>query len=238
MGFTDTYTVYSLGDSALTLDFGNCINRETNSKVLEFFHIAEQTKPIGILDIIPAYSSVTVVYDIVALRIKGRSAFEVVVEWITGTLAGAAEDRQSAGRQLNVPVCYSPSFGLDLNEMAKEKKISPEELVRLHSSRKYHVYMVGFLPGFPYMGEVDEQIATARKSKPRISVPAGSVGIAGKQTGIYPLDSPGGWQIIGRTPLPLFYKHKKEAVFFQPGDEVTFYSITEDEFEDYQDRPS
>ena len=108
-----------------------------------------------------------------------------------------------------------------------------DEIVRLHTERIYKVYMIGFLPGFAYMGEVDERIAMPRKQQPRTNVEAGSVGIAGIQTGIYPLTSPGGWQIIGKTPMKLFDKEKEDAVLLQPGDEINFYSITENEFANY-----
>ena len=117
--------------------------------------------------------------------------------------------------------------------MATQKNIPVEEIIQLHTATIYHVYMIGFLPGFAYMGKVNQKIASPRRSQPRTSVAAGSVGIAGEQTGIYPLTSPGGWNIIGRTPIKIFDAGKEDAALFQPGDEVSFYSITEDEFENY-----
>jgi inhibitor of KinA len=133
-------------------------------------------------------------------------------------------------------VCYAERFALDLEELVQQKHLSKQEIIQLHTSITYRVYMIGFLPGFAYMGEVDEKIAMPRRQQPRTAVPEGSVGIAGAQTGIYPFTSPGGWNIIGRTPLKLFDKDKEEPTFFKPGDEVTFYSITEDEFAHYQSR--
>jgi len=138
-----------------------------------------------------------------------------------------------SSRKIKIPVCYAEKYGLDLNEISKQKKISISEIIQLHTAKKYRIYMIGFLPGFAYMGEVDKQIAITRKAQPRINVEGGSVGIAGMQTGIYPLDSPGGWQIIGKTPLKLFDKEKDHTVLLQPGDEIEFYPITEDEFKNY-----
>ena len=136
-----------------------------------------------------------------------------------------------------IPVCYDDEFAIDLPWIAEQKNLTREEIVLLHSSRQYHVYMLGFLPGFSYMGEVDERIVVPRKPEP-LPISAGSVGIAGKQTGIYPLNSPGGWQIIGRTPLKMFNKDNDEPCLLKAGDSVEFYSITIDEFNHIQNTPS
>jgi len=147
-----------------------------------------------------------------------------------------AEDKFSLEhvvRKLSLPVCYAPKYALDSQEVADLTNLPFEEIVRIHVSRLYRIYMVGFLPGFAYLGEVDPRIAVPRRQEPRITIEAGSVGIAGLQTGIYPITSPGGWQIIGRTPVKLFDKEKEEPALFKAGDEVTFFSIQEDEFENY-----
>ena len=136
-------------------------------------------------------------------------------------------------RNVMVPVCYSRKYGLDLDAISEHTKLPVEEIIHLHTATKYKVYMIGFLPGFAYMGDVDDSIAVLRKPEPRTRIEAGSVGIAGKQTGIYPLASPGGWQIIGRTPVILFDTKKETPAFFRAGDEVQFYPITEDEFNHY-----
>ena len=135
----------------------------------------------------------------------------------------------SESRLIKVPICYDEEFGIDLDRIAKEKKLSKEEIIQLHTGKKYKVYMLGFLPGFPYMGAVDEKIAMPRKAQP-IMVTGGSIGIAGKQTGIYPFTSPGGWNIIGITPLRLFDQSKDEPTLLRTGDLVEFYSISKDEF--------
>jgi inhibitor of KinA len=134
---------------------------------------------------------------------------------------------------ITIPVCYEKEFALDIEEIATVKNISINELIEIYTSKIYHVYMMGFLPGFAYMGEVDEKLEMPRKQQPRQTVEAGSVGIAGRQTGIYPLASPGGWQIIGRTPLKLFDAEKKEPTLLKAGDKAKFISISKDEFESY-----
>ena len=226
------HTIFPLGDSALTIDFGNTIDDAINKKVLQLFQKLQQLSS-PVTDIIPAYSSLSIFYDAALLHTNDKTAFERMKELLLPLLA-EEEDLTADSRKLNVPVCYSVTFGLDLEALAKTKNVSVEELIRLHTSATYRVYMIGFLPGFAYMGKVDEKLAAPRKTEPRILVPAGSVGIAGEQTGIYPLNSPGGWNIIGRTPLKIFDADKTESVLFRPGDEVSFYSITEDEFENYK----
>jgi inhibitor of KinA len=139
-------------------------------------------------------------------------------------------------RLVRIPVCYEPFFAPDIEALANQKSITLHQLITLHTSVTYKVFMIGFLPGFPYMGEVDSSLEASRHLQPRKAVAAGSVGIAGKQTGIYPLTSPGGWQIIGRTPLRLFDVNRENAVLLQPGDSVQFYSITANEFAHNQSR--
>jgi inhibitor of KinA len=133
-------------------------------------------------------------------------------------------------RQIEIPVCYYPSLAPDLQSLADEKNLQVEEVIQLHTSRTYRVYMIGFLPGFAYMGKVDEHISMPRKTNPRTLVAEGSVGIAGEQTGIYPLDSPGGWNIIGQTPLRLFDAQKDELVLLRTGDSIKFFPIRLKEF--------
>jgi inhibitor of KinA len=139
------------------------------------------------------------------------------------------------GELISIPVCYEKEFAHDLEWIAIQNNISLEEIISLHTAASYHVYMLGFLPGFAYMGLVNDKISVPRKQKP-VTVEAGSVGIAGKQTGIYPLSSPGGWQIVGRTPMKLFDKEKESPTLIKSGDSVQFYSITKDEFEDIKSR--
>jgi inhibitor of KinA len=230
------YTIFPLGDTALTVDFGNRIDEDINRKVLQLFHRLQHLSPF-IRDVIPAYSSVTIFYDIMPLHTKEKTAYEAVKEMVE-PLVNENGESTITGRKIRVPVCYAAPYAPDLLELALQKNMTPAEVIQLHTARTYRVYMIGFLPGFPYMGKVDERIATPRRSQPRTAVPAGAVGIAGEQTGIYPLASPGGWNIIGQTPLCLFDAKREDAVLLQPGDDVNFYTITEDEFIDYQGRHS
>jgi inhibitor of KinA len=232
------YKIFFIGDSVVTIDFGNIIDERINKKALALFNYLSRNPLQGMIEALPAYSSVSIYYDIALLR-KKISSQKKVYEWIRVELEKLMRidltGMQIAGNFVRIPVCYENEFAPDLYWLAGQKNISPEEVVRLHTSKRYRVYMLGFLPGFAYMGEVEEKIAIPRKPQPQ-QITAGSVGIAGKQTGIYPLNSPGGWQIIGRTPLKLFDKDKNGPCLLSAGDQVEFYLITKDEFENYQNR--
>ena len=227
------YSLCPLGDSAILINFDNIINEGVNKKVLAFFNQIKQSALPGIRDIVPAYCSLAIHYDPLLVSNKHHTAFEYYSDQVTTILNSESEDVQNIYRMIRIPVCYSKKFGVDLNTISIARKISVEEIIALHSGKKYRIYMIGFLPGFAYMGEIDEKIRMPRLSQPRFKIEAGSVGIAGKQTGIYPVESPGGWQIIGRTPISIFNNTSEDPVLFQPGDEVQFYSITEDEFKNY-----
>lgn len=233
---TSPYTIFPLGDSALIVDFGNVISEAVNRRVLALYEALGSLSLPHLTDLVPAYGSLAVYYDAVALVPppgEERSAFDAVSDVVRGLLEREEQGKeQTASRHIKVPVCYTPRYGPDLEEMARAKDLSVDEIVRLHTAGTYKVYMLGFLPGFAYMGTVDERLAMERRPNPR-PVLAGAVGIAGRQTGIYPLDSPGGWQIIGRTPLKLFHKKSEHPVLLAPGDTITFYSISEDEFAHY-----
>jgi inhibitor of KinA len=240
-----SYRIFSLGDSAITLDFGNVIDETINRKIIALFHSLNEEPLPDMLEAVPAYSSLTVYYDVFKLK-KSATPNVTVWEWMKSQLEKRLQEplteEDSLSRSVKIPVCYDKEFALDIDEIASTKNISVEEIIQIHISKTYRVYMLGFLPGFPYMGETDERIKMPRKIQPRQRVEAGSVGIAGKQTGIYPLASPGGWQVIGRTPLKLFEVHPKthedtvydkSICFLHPGDEVIFHSISKDEFENY-----
>ena len=226
------YQFFPLGDSAILIQFGNGINDAVNDKVIALFHRLKSFSPL-IRDVIPAYSSLAVYYHLPALHTSPKTAYGRMQEILVPLLHSESWDERDDGKQVRIPVCYAGKFAPDIEELAADKNLSVEEIIHLHTAKEYRVYMIGFLPGFPYMGKVDNRIAASRKSSPRRVIPAGSVGIAGEQTGIYPLSSPGGWNIIGRTPLPLFNAENSDPVLLEPGDRVSFYSITEDEFENY-----
>jgi inhibitor of KinA len=229
------YTFSALGDGALLVDFGNRVDKAINQKVLKAFHVLKMETPSFIYDIVPAYSSLAVYYHSWAVPDvdKEETAFEKVAALVQDLMEKEGEKGEEKKRAVTIPVCYAPGFAPDLEELSLQKQLPVEDIIRIHTQAVYRVYMIGFLPGFAYMGEVDERIASPRKEKPRQQVAAGSVGIAGAQTGIYPMISPGGWQIIGRTPLSLFTKDSEHPALLQPGDDVTFYPISENEFNHY-----
>jgi inhibitor of KinA len=233
-----SYRIFPLGDSAITVDFGNIIDEITNKKVLALFKQLSADPLAGMIEAVPAYSSLTVYYDVFSTS-KTLNAAKSVYEFMAGKLEERLkqpiETNSEAPGVVDIPVCYENEFAPDIEQLAKEKNISVEEVILIHSSKQYRVYMLGFLPGFSYMGEVDERIAVGRKSQPR-QVAAGSVGIAGKQTGIYPSASPGGWQIIGRTPLKLF-DAEHGSTLLKAGDTVQFISISQNDFNEIQNSP-
>lgn len=226
------YSIFPLGDSALTIDFGNRIDERINEQVLDLFRFVKKNLLFGMIEVVPAYSSLSIYYDPVKLKKKiarnetAYEYFKTEVEKIINSFSGT-EIPQS--KLIKIPVCYDEEYATDLERMAASKGIDKREIIHLHCSQKYRVYMIGFLPGFPYLGTLDEKIAMPRKPQPQMVV-AGSVGIAGQQTGIYPLTSPGGWNIIGRTPLKLFDPVKECPTLLNAGDFVEFYSISKNEF--------
>jgi inhibitor of KinA len=232
------YRIFSLGDAAITIDFGNCIDERINQHVIAiFYHLKQQSLP-GMIEAIPAYSSITLYYDVFAVKKKipnGINVFEWMCQQLRILLHQTIEFKVVPERLVKIPVCYETEFAPDLQRMAAIKQISVDEVIQTHISKRYKVYMLGFLPGFSYMGEVEENIAIARKPQP-VNVAAGSVGIAGKQTGIYPLASPGGWQIIGRTPIKLFDAQLEEPTVLNAGDTVEFFSINKKEFDEINSR--
>lgn len=215
------------------MQFGNALNERTNENVLRFFFHLIKNRNNYWLDIIPAYTSVTIIYDVTKVRANASNAFSYIKQEIEQALHACDWNQQLPSRKVTIPVCYHSQLGLDIARMAEEKKTSESELINLHTQRTYRVFMIGFLPGFAYMGTVDKQLATQRLAQPRTNVPAGSVGVAGEQTGIYPLDSPGGWNIVGRTPLRLFEAQRTDPVLLQPGDVVQFVSISRKEFDEF-----
>ncbi len=227
------YRIFPLGDSAITVDFGNCINEGINKEVIARFNQLQQQPLPGMIEAVPAYSALTIHYDVLIVKKKTtaeQTVYECMKQQLEKRLQQPFQHSEAKERLIKIPVCYDNEFAMDIQLLAVTKNISVEEVIQTHTAKIYKVYMLGFLPGFSYMGEVDERIAIPRKSQP-VSIAAGSVGIAGKQTGIYPLASPGGWQIIGKTPLKLFDAEKEEPTLLRAGDRVQFYSINKNEFE-------
>lgn len=231
--------IYELGDQALTIEWSSTINEAANQKVMQAFRYWQNNPIVGVTDIIPAYSSLTLVYDaaIIQQQSRGLSPSTWLSQQINSVNGLEATPPEETG-PLIVPVCYDPSIAPDLEFAAEFANCSIEEFIQIHSSRTYKVYMLGFLPGFAYMASIDKKIRLPRKETPRKLVSAGSVGIAGEQTGIYPLDAPGGWQLIGKTPISLFDISKENPCFFKPGDRVKFESISLDAFHDLKNENS
>ena len=191
------------GDSTLVIEFGKDIDLYTNKLVQFVFSKTEKRlyKNLFIKDVYPTYKSLVINYDNLAIDYQ---ALKKKIEPLIFEIIDNYDKYVSNDKVLEIPVKYGGEFGPDLKIMSKKLNISEESIINIHSSAIYRIYMIGFMPGFPYLGGLDERISFPRLSTPRIKVPAGSVGIAGKQTGIYPFESPGGWNIIGRTELSLF----------------------------------
>jgi inhibitor of KinA len=235
MSDLNTYRISPLNECAAVINFGNIISEPVNNRVLSIRSWLLHHPFTGLKDMVAAYSSLTIYYDAALIYNTyppGHTVFDLVKSRLEEACAMATEVEVSS-KAVSIPVCYDPVFGYDLALVAEEKNISAEELVQLHCSKSYRVYMLGFLPGFAYMGKVDERLVIPRKPLPREQVAGGSVGIAGWQTGIYPSTSPGGWQIIGRTPMQLFNPRHDPPVVLSAGDTVTFYPISVEEFQNY-----
>jgi inhibitor of KinA len=229
-----TLSIFPLGDSAITMDLGDRIDEELNSKALAIREWMTAHPVPGIQDIIVAYGSVTVFYDPLEVMAGGEpmagGPFGFLREMLKQAREQAAPLPAGNGKPISVPVCYGGRLGPDLEPVSAIKSISQEEIIELHSSRIYRVYMVGFLPGFAYLGQVDPRLDMPRKAAP-VPVMAGSVGIVGSQSGIYPLNSPGGWHIIGRTPVKLFDPLAELPIRLKTGDHVQFFPVSPDEFD-------
>jgi KipI family sensor histidine kinase inhibitor len=212
------------GDQALLIEFGAEINPQINLRVQEFSRWASSHKVPGIGEMIPSYCSALVTYDPFLL------SFAETAAWVREFVGSNPVRAEASAPVKEVPVLYGGEYGPDLSFVASHNRIREEEVIRLHTGQEFLVYVVGFSPGFTAMGIVPPQIQAPRLANPRTKVPAGSVGIGGLQTGIYAVESPGGWQLIGRTPLRLFDLEKNPPSFFQAGDYARFYSISEKEY--------
>lgn len=215
-----------VGDNALLVEFGSTINLDINRRVHVLNHVISKAKLKGVKECVPTYRSLLIYYD------PSETSYEPLIFQTKDLEAKLDESSVFANeRVLEVPVVYGNEYGPDLGYVARYHGLQEDEVIQLHSGRDYTVYMIGFVAGFPYLGEVAEGIATPRLKTPRLRVLAGSVGVAEKQTGMYPCESPGGWQIIGRTPLKLFDIEKRPPALILPGDTVRFRPVGKEEFE-------
>jgi len=228
MGLYSDAKSYLMGDRGLLLEFGDEISREINEKVRRMA-LAIQAETIeGIIETVPTYRSLLIIYNPVILPM------EDLKERLKRMEKGLQQTPLPEPKLTRIPVVYGGIYGPDLEEVAKYLHVSPEEVAQLHCSKPYLIYMIGFMPGYPYMGELPQALVTPRLKTPRLLVPKGSVAIAQRQTGIYSMESPGGWQILGRTPVELFDPEKDPPALLQMGDFVQFHQISEKEFKEWQ----
>lgn len=216
------------GDTALSVELGETIDLDINRRVHRLHGKLKSRHVPGLLGMNPTYRALFIEYD---PRLISFERLILLVEEALETPIPSGEDTET----VEIPVCYGGEFGPDLEEVAALHNLSSQEVIAVHSASLYHVYMIGFTPGFPYLGGLDPRLATPRKKTPRDRVPGGSVGIADQQTGIYPIESPGGWQIIGRTPLRLFDLKRSPVFLIRAGQAVRFRAIARNEFEGYPD---
>ncbi|MBN8192366.1 5-oxoprolinase subunit PxpB [Bacillus sp. NTK074B] len=230
------YTIRPLGDHAVVIQLGSSIQQETHEQVKALTNLFENQTPDWLVEYVPAFTTVTLYYDPIKI-VESQKPFQntppytVVCSKIEHMLSHLTPAEQVDAQIIDIPVCYGGDFGPDLEEVANHHHISVEEVIEKHSHGDYLVYMIGFAPGFPYIGGMSQEIATPRKKSPRLNIPAGSVGIAGEQTGVYPIETPGGWQLIGRTPLNLFRPdHDDSPSLLNAGDRIRFKPISLEEY--------
>jgi len=216
--------IYPLGDATLVIEFGKDTSPEIRQRIRAV--VAQlQTSPFqGFVEAIPAFTSITVLYDL------QKITYSEAEMYVSKLLSITSEVQPRAGRTIEIPVCYAEAFAPDLKTLAAYLNLSVQDIIDLHTQPLYEVAMIGFVPAFPYLVGLPEQLYAPRHATPRLAVPAGSVGLAGKQTGIYPFETPGGWQLIGRTPIKLFRPDAEPPSLLQSGDFVKFYPISEREF--------
>jgi len=220
-----------LGDHAVTITVGDSIDEATHRRVRAISAALDSHDIAGVVDQVPGFASLVVHYD--PERVAGdedEPPYERLVSSLTDLLAHVGDETLPPTRTKEIPVCYGGELGPDLDDVARQHQMSTSNVIEIHTAGDYLVYMVGFMPGFAYLGGLDERLVTPRRTSPRTAVPAGTVGIGGQQTGVYPLVSPGGWNLIGRTPLRIFDVGREEPALLATGDRVRFRAISLAEF--------
>jgi len=220
--------IFPLGENALTVEFGNEISLELNQQALQLAEYFQKNRFPGFIETVPAYASTTLFYNPVTVRMafgEFASAFDAITSLAKQAVSTPEKPTENNKTVIEIPIIIDGDSSPDLEVISKFSSLSTADVITIFLERTYTVFMLGFLPGFPYMGEVDERIACPRNDTPRVRVPRGSVGIGGKQTGIYPLESPGGWQIIGRTEMQVFDPASERPCGLTPGDEVKFVRV-------------
>ena len=222
---TSPYRIVPAGESALIVEFEERIDPGINAQTIACAEAIQAVRLVGVRDVVPTFRSVAVYFD--PLHTDGDALATCLERAATGALPAVAP----ASAVVRIPVCYGRDLGPDLPHVASLAGMAEADVIRVHAGGTYRVFMLGFVPGFAYLGIVDERIAVPRHTTPRVRVPAGSVGIAGVQTGIYPAETPGGWQLIGRTPLKPFDPFRDQPFLMKAGDAVQFYPIDRAEYE-------
>ncbi len=216
--------ILTAGDSSLLVEFGAEISPQINQKIAATVKLLREQNIEGVVDVIPAFCSLLINYDPRVIR------YEQISKRVEDLLKVDIRTGSQVRKIFEIPVLYGGEYGPDLPHIAEHAGLSEEEVVKIHSSCDYLIYMLGFLPGFCYLGGLDERIHTPRLANPRILIPAGSVGIGGSQTGIYPLDSPGGWQLMGMTPVKTYDPARETPILVQAGEYIRFCPIDEAEY--------
>ncbi|MFC5591967.1 5-oxoprolinase subunit PxpB [Sporosarcina soli] len=233
-------TMKPLGDSALMVHLGEGMDPSIHAKVKNLSALLQAQPFEGFIETVPAYNNITIHYNPYTVRLaqfgeEGLTSFQKVSAYMDSLIQQVGGEQSFEDRTITIPVYYGDEFGPDLAYVAESNGLSIEEVIRIHSENEYLVYMIGFAPGFPFMGGMNEAIATPRRETPRLSIPSGSVGIAGKQTGVYPMETPGGWQIIGRTPKKLFLPDLSPPSLLRSGDKIKFVPITIEEYQNMEE---
>jgi inhibitor of KinA len=226
------YSIYPLSEDAVLIHFSH---KNHNLKAQTAIKQIESFPFLGLRELVPAYHTLTIYYD--PFIVSGPFPFEKVKNHLEAILTPFKTTTVSNNQYIDIPVCYESDFAPDLNDLAITNNLTVEEVVQLHSSKIYTVMFIGFSPGFPFLTGLDNRLHFPRKTTPRLKVHQGSIGIAGSQTGIYSLDSPGGWQIIGRTPIKLFNINSEKPTLLKAGDKVKFYPISKKEFYSWEEQP-
>ncbi|MDR3595333.1 5-oxoprolinase subunit PxpB [Clostridium sp.] len=223
-----TSEISQISETSALVEFGKEINEDINKKVRTFCAYLNEHPFNGLIEYVPAFTSVSIIYN--PLDIDIESPYEVVKATLDNIISNFDFSSMDEENIVEIPVCYGGEFGQDIENVAKINNITVDEVIKIHSEGKYLVYMIGFAPGFPYLGGMSEKISAPRHESPRTAIPEGSVGIAGMQTGVYPIETPGGWQLIGRTPLKMFNLNRNPKSLLKAGDIAKFYPISYEEY--------
>jgi len=224
----DNFNVLQVSETSALIEFGNKIDKNINKKIRIFSEYLDKKPFYGLVEYVPYFSSVSVIYN--PIKIKSDEPYKIVKLKLEDILSKIDFSYDYEEHIVEIPVCYGHEFGPDIKHVAEINNLTVDDVIKIHSKGEYLVYMIGFAPGFPYLGGLSEKIHTPRRKSPRIAIPEGSVGIAGGQTGVYTIETPGGWQIIGRTPLKLFDLNSEDKTLLKCGDIAKFCPISHEEY--------